>query len=134
VIAADGSVAVAPGPDAATSALLLSGLSTARWCFEGFLPAKGRVRRQRLAAIAVEPRTTVLFEAPHRLQRTMTELAAVAGPRRLVAVANDVSKRYERVWRGQIDAVRAELDVVEVRGEFVVVLDGAVRPAAASRG
>jgi 16S rRNA (cytidine1402-2'-O)-methyltransferase len=134
VIAAEGAVTVAPGPDAATSALLLSGLSMARWCFEGFLPVKGRARQQRLAALAAEPRTTVLFEAPHRLQRTVTELAAVVGPQRPVAIVNDVSKRYERRWRGQIEAVRAELDTIEPRGEFVVVLAGATPPAVSVAG
>lgn len=129
VIAADGAVAVAAGPDAATSALLLSGLPAARWCFEGFLPVKGRVRRDRLAAVAAEPRTTVLFEAPHRLLRTLAELAAIAGAQRQVAVANDLSKRYEKVWRGPIGAVLAELDGIEPRGEFVLVLAGAVDEA-----
>ncbi len=125
VIGAGGAVTVAPGPDAATSALLLSGLPMTRWCFEGFLPVKGRARQQRLAVIAAETRTIVLFEAPHRLRRTVTELAGVLGPERPVAVANDLSKRYERVWRGQIGAVLAELEAIEPRGEFVVVLAGA---------
>jgi 16S rRNA (cytidine1402-2'-O)-methyltransferase len=125
VIAAGGDVSVAPGPDAATCALLVSGLPMTRWCFEGFLPVKGRLRQERLAAIAAEPRTVVLFEAPHRLARTIAELAAVVGDRRQVAVANDLSKRYERVWRGPIGAVQAELAATEPRGEFALVLAGA---------
>lgn len=129
VIAADGVVAVAPGPDAATCALLVSGLPMARWCFEGFLPVKGRIRRERLAAIALEPRTVVVFEAPHRLVRTMAELAPIAGDQRQVAVANDLSKRYERVWRGPISVVLAELAAIEPRGEFAVVLAGTGAPA-----
>jgi len=124
VIAADGVVAVAPGPDAASSALLVSGLPADRWCFEGFLPVKGRARRDRLAAIAAERRTTVLFEAPHRLLRTLADLAAVVGAQRQVAVANDLSKRYERVWRGPIGTVLGELDGVQPRGEFALVLAG----------
>ncbi|HXZ65868.1 MAG TPA: 16S rRNA (cytidine(1402)-2'-O)-methyltransferase [Streptosporangiaceae bacterium] len=131
VLAADGAVGVAAGPDAATSALLLSGLPAARWCFEGFLPVKGRNRRQRIAALASEPRTAVLFEAPHRLLRTLAELATVVGADREVAVANDLSKRHERVWRGPIGAVLAQLQGSEPRGEFVVVLAGvsaAARP------
>lgn len=133
VIAADGVVAVAPGPDAATCALLVSGLPMARWCFEGFLPVKGRLRRDRLAAIAIEPRTVVLFEAPHRLVRTLAELAPIAGDQRQVAVANDLSKRYERVWRGPIGDVLAELSAAEPRGEFAVVLAGAPAPASTRR-
>jgi 16S rRNA (cytidine1402-2'-O)-methyltransferase len=129
VIAADGVVAVAPGPDAASAALLVSGLPSARWCFEGFLPVKGRARRERLAAVAAEPRTVVLFEAPHRLLRTLAELAAIVGAQRRVAVANDLSKRYENVWRGPIGVVLAELDRIEPRGEFALVLAGAVEPA-----
>jgi 16S rRNA (cytidine1402-2'-O)-methyltransferase len=133
VIAADGVVTVAPGPDAASSALLVSGLPWARWCFEGFLPVKGRARRDRLAAVAAEPRTIVLFEAPHRLLRTLADLAALVGAPRQVAVANDLSKRYEKVWRGPIGAVLAELDGTEPRGEFALVLAGAVPPSSAER-
>jgi 16S rRNA (cytidine1402-2'-O)-methyltransferase len=133
VIAADGVVAAAPGPDAASSALLVSGLPSARWCFEGFLPVKGRARRTRLAAVAAEPRTTVLFEAPHRLIRTLADLAAIVGAQRAVAVANDLSKRYEQVWRGTIGAVLAELDGIEPRGEFALVLAGAVEAASSAR-
>lgn len=128
VIAAEGEVAVAAGPDAATCALLISGLPMARWCFEGFLPVKGRVRRERLAAIAAEPRTIVLFEAPHRLVRTIADLAEVLGDQRPVAVANDLSKRYERVWRGPIGAVLAQLTGTEPRGEFALVVAGSVSP------
>jgi 16S rRNA (cytidine1402-2'-O)-methyltransferase len=134
VIAADGAVAVAPGPDAATCALLVSGLPTARWCFEGFLPVKGRLRRERLAAIAVEPRTVVLFEAPHRLVRTLADLAAVVADGRHVVVANDLTKRYERVRRGPIGVVLAELAAAEPRGEFVVVLAGAAPPTSTAQG
>jgi 16S rRNA (cytidine1402-2'-O)-methyltransferase len=125
VLAAGGLVAVAPGPDAASCALLVSGLPSARWCFEGFVPVKGRARRERLAALAAEPRTVVLFEAPHRLLRTLAELAGVVGARRQVAVANDLTKRYENVWRGPIGEVLAELGGIEPRGEFALVLAGA---------
>lgn len=124
VITAGGPVTVAPGPDAATCALLLSGLPADRWCFEGFLAPKGRDRRERLAAVAAEPRTVVLFEAPHRLVRTLADLAALTGPDRCVAVANDLTKRYERVWRGPIGAVLADIQGIEPRGEFAVVLAG----------
>jgi 16S rRNA (cytidine1402-2'-O)-methyltransferase len=129
VIAAGGVVVVAPGPDAASAALLVSGLPAARWCFEGFLPVKGRARRERLAAVAAEPRTVVLFEAPHRLLRTLGDLAAIAGAQRQVAVANDLSKRYESVWRGAVGEVLAELGGIEPRGEFALVLAGATAPA-----
>ena len=122
VLEGGGRVAVAPGPDAATTALLLSGFPPGPWCFEGFLPVKGTARAQRLSAVAGERRTVVLFEAPHRLLRTLGDLAAVAGTGRAVAVANDLTKRFERVWRGPVGEVHAELAATEVRGEFVIVV------------
>lgn len=125
VILAAGEVSVAPGPDAATSALMLSGLPSDRWCFEGFLPVKGTPRRQRLAALAAEGRTSVLFEAPHRLHRTVTDLATTAGGDRKVVVANDLTKKFERVWRGSLQAVSERLSELAPRGEFVIVLAGA---------
>lgn len=128
VVEAGGQVTVAPGPDAATCALLLSGLPAGRWCFEGFLPAKGAARRQRLAALGAERRTSVLFEAPHRLLRTLTDLQEAIGAGRAVAVANDLTKLYERVWRGPVGEVRAELAGLPgaaPRGEFVIVVAGA---------
>jgi 16S rRNA (cytidine1402-2'-O)-methyltransferase len=134
VIASGGEVGVAPGPDAATCALMLSGLPAARWCFEGFLPVKGAARAHRLAAIGTEARTVVLFEAPHRLDRTLADLQQAAGGDRAVAVANELTKWYERVWRGSVRSVRAELAGRIPRGEFVVVLAGlpSSRPSEAS--
>jgi 16S rRNA (cytidine1402-2'-O)-methyltransferase len=122
VLAAGGRVAAAPGPDAATTALTLSGLPAQRWAFEGFLPLKGQAREERLAHIAAEPRTSVVYEAPHRLARTLADLAAHVGPDRPVAVANDLTKRHERVWRGPLGQVAADLAATEPRGEFVVVI------------
>jgi 16S rRNA (cytidine1402-2'-O)-methyltransferase len=122
VLDGGGPVRVVPGPDAPTTALLLSGFPAGSWCFEGFLPAKGTARRERLAAVAAEPGTVVLFEAPHRLRRTLDDLAAAVGEAREVAVCNDLTKKFERVWRGSLDAVRAEFADIEPRGEFVVVL------------
>jgi len=127
VLDAGAQVVVAPGPDAATAALLLSGFPARSWCFEGFLPVKGSARTQRLAAVAREPRTVVLFEAPHRLSRTLTDLAA-AGPDRPVAVANDLTKRFERVWRGTIGDVAGELGKTDARGEFVIILGAGRTP------
>jgi 16S rRNA (cytidine(1402)-2'-O)-methyltransferase len=127
VIDGGGELRVAPGPDAATTALALSGLPAGRWCFEGFLPAKGAERARRVAAVAEEPRTTVLYEAPHRLRRTVDDLVAAAGPERPAAVLNDLTKLYERAWRGPLGQVRDELAGEEPRGEFVIVV-GAQSP------
>ncbi|MCO5969073.1 16S rRNA (cytidine(1402)-2'-O)-methyltransferase [Actinoallomurus soli] len=125
VLDAGGELRVAPGPDAATTALMLSGLPAARWCFEGFLPAKGGERTRRLAAVAAERRTTVLFEAPHRLLRTLGDLVSAAGGERPAAVLNDLTKLYERAWRGSLGQVRDAVAEQEPRGEFVIVLGGA---------
>ena len=122
VIAGGGRVTVAPGPDAATSALLVSGLPRERWSFEGFLPLKGPARASRVAAVAAERRTVVLFEAPHRLLRTLADLEGAAGADRVVVVANDLTKRFERVWRGTVGEVAARLGAAALRGEFVIVV------------
>ncbi len=122
VIAAGHHVTVAPGPTAAVSALVLSGLETRRWCFEGFLPRKGPDRRARLAAVVTDDRTTVLYEAPHRIERTLQDLLDACGPDRRVAVARELTKKFEEVRRGTLSEVLATIG--EPRGEFVIVLDG----------
>lgn len=122
VLAADGHVTVAPGPDAATAALAVSGLPTAQWCFEGFLPRRTAHRRQRIDELRHERRTIVLFEAPHRLARTLAELESSVGPDRPAAVVNDLTKRFEAVWRGPLGQVRRSVVAEPVQGEFVIVL------------
>lgn len=123
-------VEVVPGPSAAISGLVASGLPTGRFCFEGFLPRKGSGRTERLAALADERRTIVLYEAPHRLARTLADLAAALGGSRRCALARELTKLHEEVWRGTLDAAVARADEVEPRGEYVVVVDGAPPPAA----
>ena len=122
VLAAGGRVEVAAGPDAATAALLLRGFPRDRWAFEGFLPTKGTARRERLDALAAEPRTAVLYEAPHRLLRTLADLVSTLGPDRAATVVNDMTKRYERTWRGPLSRLRDDLAAAEPQGEFAVVL------------
>lgn len=117
-------LAVAPGPDAVTGALLLAGLPHDRWCFEGFLPVKGAERAQRIKALASESRTCVLYEAPHRLLRTLRDLANALGEHREIVLVKDLTKRFERVWRGGVGQVLAELVEAEPRGEFVIVVAG----------
>ncbi|HVM08965.1 MAG TPA: 16S rRNA (cytidine(1402)-2'-O)-methyltransferase [Acidimicrobiales bacterium] len=123
---------VVPGPTAATTALALSGLPSLRWCFEGFLPRKGKDRAERLAALAREERTTVLYEAPHRLRETLADLRDACGADRSVVVARELTKMFEEVWRGTLaDAVEHATDV-EPRGEYTLVLDGAPPPPPAT--
>jgi 16S rRNA (cytidine1402-2'-O)-methyltransferase len=117
-------VSVVPGPSAGLAALVVSGLATDRFCFEGFLPRRGGLRRRRLEALAAEERTTVLYEAPSRLAATLVDLAAVAGEGRPVAVARELTKLHEEVWRGTLADAAAEFEARDVRGEIVVVLAG----------
>jgi 16S rRNA (cytidine1402-2'-O)-methyltransferase len=132
-LAAGVPVEVVPGPTSAIAALVLSGLPAARFVFEGFLPRKGRQRAARLETIRVEDRTVVLFEAPHRLEATLADLAAALGPERPVAVARELTKKFETVWRGTLgEAVAADETGggPEARGEQVIVIGpGAPVPA-----
>ena len=124
-------VTVAPGPSAVLAALVVSGLPTERFCVEGFLPRRGAERRARLESLAAEERTTVLLESPGRLAETLGELARAVGDRP-VAVARELTKRHEEVWRGGLEAAAAAFAAREVRGEVVVVLGGARPPLGAS--
>lgn len=121
-IEADYRVSAVPGPAAVIVALSISGLATERYVYEGFIPRSGRDRTQRLAEIAAEQRTVVLYEAPHRLERTMADLLTVCGPDRPVAVCRELTKLFEEVLRGTLGTI----DVGVPRGEYVLVLGGAV--------
>ena len=128
VIAAGLAVEVVPGPSAVVTALVLSGLPAGRFAYEGFLPRKGSGRTERLAAVAAEPRTVVLYEAPHRVARTVADLARACGGERRVALARELTKLHEEVWRGTLEGAIARLAEHPPLGEFVVVLDGAPPP------
>jgi 16S rRNA (cytidine1402-2'-O)-methyltransferase len=123
-------VTVVPGPSAALAGLVVSGLATERFVFEGFLPPKGGERGRRLARLAVDERTVVLYEAPHRLRRTVADLGAACGPERRVALARELTKVHEEVWRGTLGQAAERLARVEPRGEYVVVVAGAPPVAA----
>ncbi len=125
-------VEVVPGPSAAVAALVVSGLSTARWSFEGFLPRKGRDRSRRLAELAAERRTTVIFESPHRVEATVADLAATVGGERRIAVARELTKKFEDVWRGTLAEAAAHLATREPMGEHVLVVEGAPVPEPAT--
>jgi 16S rRNA (cytidine1402-2'-O)-methyltransferase len=123
-------VEVVPGPTAAIAALVMSGLPTARFAMEGFLPRKGSDRAERLRDLAAERRTIVVYEAPHRLARTLADLEAALGGVRQVAVARELTKLHEEVWRGTLADAATRAAESEPRGEHVVVLAGAPPPAA----
>jgi 16S rRNA (cytidine1402-2'-O)-methyltransferase len=115
-------VVAIPGPSALVTALVTSGLPTDRFVFEGFLPRKGGERTRRLAGIAKERRTIVLYEAPHRLLSTLADLIDACGGDRVVSVARELTKLHEEIWRGQLRHALA--GVGEPRGEYVIVLGG----------
>jgi len=128
-VEADVMVEVVPGPSAAITGLVASGLPAGRFVFEGFLPRKGSGRTERLAEVAGERRTVVLYEAPHRVARTLADLAEACGGARRVVLARELTKLHEETWRGSLDAAVARVAEIEPRGEYVLVLDGAPAPA-----
>jgi 16S rRNA (cytidine1402-2'-O)-methyltransferase len=123
-------ISVVPGPSAVTAALVVSGLPTDRWVFEGFLPRRPSERRSRLRALAHDPRTVVLFESPLRVVTLLRDVLVELGDRR-AAVARELTKIHEEVLRGRVSEVLAILLDSEPLGEIVVVLEGAETPEAA---
>jgi 16S rRNA (cytidine1402-2'-O)-methyltransferase len=117
-------VEVAPGPSAAVTALVVSGLPTDRFAFEGFLPRRASARRARLRELAAESRTIVLFESPRRLAELLADAAASLGDRR-ATVARELTKAHQEVVRGTLPELRDRYAGEEVRGEVVVVIEGA---------
>ena len=115
-----------PGPVAFVMAAAMSGLPTARIAFDGFLPKTGSERRERLTEVARERRTTVLYEAPHRLERTLVDLAEACGGDRQVVLAREMTKLHEEIWRGTLADAVIHAQTVEPRGEYALVLGPAV--------
>lgn len=113
-----------PGPTAFVPALVSSGLPCDRFVFEGFLPVK-KGRRTRLQLLAAEQRTIVLYESPHRIERTLRELAEVMGGERRAAVARELSKLHEEVRRGTLAELAAHFAGTAARGEIVLCVAGA---------
>jgi 16S rRNA (cytidine1402-2'-O)-methyltransferase len=120
-------VDVAPGPSAAVAALVISGLPTDRFVFEGFLPRSGRARSERLQALSSERRTVVLFESPRRAANTLRDLL-VGGDRR-VALARELTKLHQEVIRGSLSEVLTAVEGRELKGEVVLVVEGAAHAA-----
>lgn len=122
-------VVAVPGPSAITAALSIAGLPTDRFSFEGFLPARLAERRARIAELAGEERTLVFFEAPHRIAECLEDLASGFGAPRRAAVARELTKVFETVYRGTLAelAVLARADSNFSRGEITLVVQGAPR-------
>ena len=116
------SVEVLPGPTAFVPALVLSGLMTARFTFEGFLPRKGAARKARLEAVAASDATSLLYESPQRLVATLKDLSEICGGTRRASVSRELSKRFETTYRGTLAELVEELSQGEVKGEIVIVV------------
>lgn len=112
-----------PGPAACITALTLSGLSTRRFCFEGFLPADKKEKKQVLEELAAESRTMILYEAPHHLIRTLEELHDALGERR-ITICRELTKKFETVMPTTLENALAFYEKEEPRGEYVLVLEG----------
>jgi 16S rRNA (cytidine1402-2'-O)-methyltransferase len=124
VLEAGHEVKVVPGPSAITAALVVSSLPISRFTFVGFLPRRRVERRALLAMLVADPGSLVAFEAPHRLVESLDDMAEVLGDRP-VAVARELTKRFEEVWRGTLAQARAHFAVQPPRGEITLVVGGA---------
>jgi len=118
------SVVPIPGATAATALLSVAGLATDRFVFEGFLPQREGRRRRRLEALRAEPRTIVLYESPHHVERTLAELEEILGDRPIV-IGRELTKVFEEIVRGTISSARAALASRSPRGEYTLVVAGA---------
>ena len=112
-----------PGPAACITALTLSGLSTRRFCFEGFLPSEKKEKLEILEELKEETRTMILYEAPHHLVRTLEELYQTLGNRR-ITLCRELTKKFETVIPTTLEAALAMYEEEQPRGEYVLVLEG----------
>ena len=117
-----------PGPNAALTALVLSGLSTDRFVFEGFLPRKGQERAKRLEQLSHEPRTIIIYESPQRVVKTLEDLCKHLGGERRCSLSRELTKKFEETIRGTVGSVLSSLSDREVRGECVLVVAGQQSP------
>ena len=128
IVEAGGNVTAVPGASALTMALVISGLPTSRFVFEGFLPRSGAERTDRLAMTTTESRTIVLYEAPHRLARTLSDLTTACGAMRRVVLARELTKLHEQIWRGTLQDANMLVAATEPRGEYVIIIEPAKPP------
>jgi len=131
--AESGAVIPIPGASAVLAALVASGIAGPRWSFEGFLPRRGRERRERLARLAADERSAVLFEAPGRLAATLADLAVACGDARPAAICRELTKLHEETLRGSLGtlAAAAAAGTIDRRGEVAIVIGE--RPAGQRR-
>jgi len=113
-----------PGPCAATTALVISGLPSQRFCFEGFLPKKQSIRKKRLEEISKENRTTVIYASPHQLVTLLEDLCILCGKERPIQIARELTKKYEESIGRNIEEVKEYFIKNKPKGEFTIVLGG----------
>lgn len=112
-----------PGPSASLTALSISGLPTSRFVFEGFLPTKGKERKERLERLRKENRTIILYEAPHRLMTTLKDLKEYMGNVN-ISISRELTKKFEETLRTDLEGAIEEFSNRNIRGEFVLILEG----------
>ena len=122
-----GRVVPIPGASAVLAALVAAGLPSARWTFEGFLPRRGRERRELIERICADERTSIVYEAPGRAAATLAELAAHCGADRPAALCRELTKLHEEIWRGSLGELYARAADNDPRGEVVIVVAGRER-------
>jgi 16S rRNA (cytidine1402-2'-O)-methyltransferase len=132
VAAAGIDIIAIPGPCAAIAALSIGALPTDRFCFEGFLPARGAARRQRLKSLEQESRTLVIYESPHRVRETLEDCVAAFGEARAATVVREATKLHETTYRGSLLELlnKSQSDADFARGEIVLLIGGAPQTAA----
>jgi len=121
-VAARINVVPIPGPSAVVAAISAAGLPSDRFVFEGFLPVKGKARKERISALAAEPRTVVLYESPHRILKTLSDLQQSLSAGRRITIARELTKRYEEFWRGTIAEALVHYEATAPKGEFTLAI------------
>lgn len=112
-----------PGPSALLSALIISGLASDRFCFEGFLPKRGGRKNKKLEALKNENRTMVFYDSPYRVLDSLQDMLEIFGDRRMVLV-RELTKKFETVMRGKISEIIAQIVNAKIKGEIVLVVEG----------
>lgn len=113
-----------PGAIAAINGLIASGLSTEKFCFEGFLPTKKKIRDNLLSSLISEKRTIIIYEAPHKLQKTLTDLAHFFGENRNICLARELTKLHEDFWRGNVGKAIEFYQNHQPKGEYTIIIEG----------
>lgn len=112
-----------PGPTAFVSALIISGLPTDKFIFEGFLSPKSGKRKKRILELSEEKRTLIFYESPHRFLETLEDLLSILGNRK-ASVARELTKKFEEVKRGKLSEIKEYFEAAKIRGEFVLIVEG----------